>query len=446
MRVVVVGAGEVGSFVAERLSREGHDVAVVERDRGRLRQLEDTLDVLAVAGEGTSPAALQRAGLARADLLVAVTSSDDTNLVACLLAAQAGVARRVARIESAELRGPQARRLHEAVGADLVLDPDLEAAEEILDLLELPGATDVADLAGGEVLVVGARLAAGAPVVGRTLSELAAEREPEWDLLFGAVGREGRTIIPRGDLRLEAGDLVRVLCTRRARADLARLLGLQRSAARRVMVLGGGRTGEHLARRLEQRGASVVVVEHDAARAEELAERLPRTLVLQGDVTDADLLAEEQVEQADAVVALTGEDDANVLACLYARSVGVPETVAMVHRLTFLPLLAQAGIHALTSRTAFANAVLRSVRGDVAAVATFLEGEAEVLELEVRQGSAADGAAIAGLGLPGDVLIGAVVRDGKARIGRGRTVLRARDHVVVFARVEAVPAVRRAFE
>jgi len=235
-----------------------------------------------------------------------------------------------------------------------------------------------------------------------------------------------------------------VVCKRRARRQLTRLLGLEHREPKRVMLLGGGRTAELVAGRLAARGAGVTIVEHDPQRARELAERLDHVLVLQGEITDADLLAEEGVARADAVVALTGEDDANILACLYAKAEGARETVAVVHRLSLLPLLADAGIDvALSPRTATANGVLRFVRGGVAAVATFLQGEAEVLEFEVKAGTPADGAIVAELRLPKDVLLAAIVRDGKAQIARGRSTLRARDHVIAFAMPNSAAEARR---
>jgi trk system potassium uptake protein len=446
MHVIVVGAGEVGSYLAERLSREGHDVAVIDKDRRRLAELDERLDVLTVHGNGTGPATLERAGVDRCEVFVAVTSQDEVNLVSCLVARQAGVTRTVARLEDPELRDRGAASLHRAVGVDLVIDPDAETAQEILELLEYPGASEIAEMAGGEVVVVGARLAPGAPVVGQTLMEIARQHEPEWEFLFGVITRGDRTIIPRGNHQLEGGDLVRVLCKKRARRQLLELLGLHRGALKRVMLLGGGRTAEVVAQQLGGRGAEVVIVERDSERARELAERLDRALVLEGEITDADLLADADVGLFDVVVALTGEDDANILACLYAKLEGAGETIAVVHRLSLLGLLEQAGIDvALSPRTASANGVLRFVRGGVAQVATFLQGEVEVLELEVREGSPADGALVAELRLPKDVLVGAVVRDGKAQIARGRSQLRDRDHVVVFAMPHAVDEVSRVF-
>jgi trk system potassium uptake protein TrkA len=350
------------------------------------------------------------------------------------------------RIESPELRAREARELARTVAADLVIDPDEEAARDLLELLEYPGASEVEVLAGGEVIVLGARLQPGAPLVGRTLLEIGKQYEPEWEFLFGAISRGGETIIPRGNQRLEANDLLRVLCRRQARRQLAVLLGLDRRAPKRVMLLGGGHTAELVAGQLATRGADVVIVERDVARARELADRLPRVTVLEGEITDAEALAEADVGAFDAVAALTGEDDANILACLFAKASGASETIAVVHRLSLLPLLNEVGIDAaLSPRTATANGVLRFVRGGVAAVATFLEGEAEVLELAVQEGSPADGAAVAELRLPKEVLIGAVVRDGNAHIARGRSVLRERDHVVVFAMPHVVDDVRRVF-
>ncbi|MEM9036153.1 MAG: Trk system potassium transporter TrkA [Actinomycetota bacterium] len=445
-RVIVVGAGEVGSYVAERLSREGHDVVVVEQHRRRLLELGARLDVLTVLGSGTSPSALSEAGLEKADLVVAVTNVDEVNLVACLIATQAGVERTVCRLQAKELRGAAGAEVRRQIGVDLVLDPDAETAEEILQLLVYRGASDIAEMAAGEVILIGARLQEGAPIVGRTLSDLGMEYAPQWDFLFGTITRGDQTIIPRGDHRLEAHDLLRVVCKRKARGEVLQLLGLERTALSKVMLLGGGRTAELLAERLVQRGVRVVVVDRNPDRCEEFAQRHVGPLVIHGDITDADLLVEEDVGGFDAVVALTGEDDANILACLFAKSQGAKETVAVVHRLSLLPLLEEIGIDAaLSPRTASANGVLRFVRGDVTAVATFLEGEAEVLETVVHDGTEADGAIVAELRLPKDVLIGAIVRDGNAEIARGRSQLRSNDHVIVFAMPHVVDEVKRVF-
>ncbi len=446
MHVIVVGAGEVGSYLAERLSREGHDVVVVDRDGRRLADLAERLDVLTLVGGGTKPSTLKEAGIARCDVFVAVTSTDEVNLVACFLAHQAGARRTIARLEERELREHEAEDLHAAMGIDLVIDPDEETAQEIFELLEYPGAIDVAEMGGGEVVVIGARLAPDSPVVGQTLSDIARRYEPEWDFLFGIITRQGQTIIPRGDHRLEVNDLVRVLTKKRAGRQLTEVLGIERRSLKRVMLLGGGRTAELVATRLVESGADVTIVERDPERARELAERLTKALVIEGEITDADLLADVGVGRTDVVAALTGEDDANILACLFAKLEGAGETIAVVHRLSLLRLLDEAGIDvALSPRTASANGVLRFVRGGVTQVTTFLEGDVEVLELSVAEGSPADGSLVAELRLPKDVLLGAIVRDGKVSIARGRSDLRNHDDVVVFAMPHAVDEVRRVF-
>ncbi|MGI9601785.1 MAG: Trk system potassium transporter TrkA [Acidimicrobiales bacterium] len=446
MHIIVVGAGEVGSYVADRLSREGHDIVIVEMNDARRRQLEDELDVLFVAGSGTHPSTLHQAGLSRADLLVAATTDDESNLVASMLAKQAGVERTIIRIEAPQLRAKDAEELRTASGADLVIDPDEETALEVLDLIQYPGATEVAVMAKGEVIVIGARLPDDAPLVGKTLSEIAAEFEPEWEFLVGAITRDHETIIPRSEQRLEAHDLLRVICRRKSRRLTSELLGIDRSAAQRIMLLGGGRTAQILADRLSQQGAQVVIIERDPERARHLAETLDHVLVLEGEITDSTLLDEGDVHSTDVVVALTGEDDANILACIYAKSVGATETIAVVHRLDLLDLLDQVGIDvALSPRTASANGVLRFVRGDVTAVTTFLQGDAEVIEVAVREGSQADGSCISDLPLSKEVLVGAIVRDGKATIARGRSVLRARDHLVMVAMPHAIDDATRLF-
>jgi trk system potassium uptake protein len=445
--VVVIGAGEVGSYVAERLSREGHDVAVVEADPRRLHELENRLDVLTVHGSGSYPQVLEAAGVGKADVVVAVSSDDEVNLIASWIAKQAGAFQTVVRLQSPELRAKDARHLRAAAGVDLVIDPAEEAAKDIVELIEYPGASEVEVLAGGEVVVIGARLPADAPAVGRSLGEIAQSYEPEWSFLFGAITRGDTTVIPRGDFRLEAHDLVRVVTNRRARRELAELLGLRRRAPKRVMLLGGGRTAELVAHRIGGRGVDTAIVEGDPERARELAERLDKVMVLEGDINDVELLESAGIGEYEMVVALSGEDDANVLACLLAKREGSKETIAVVHRLELLPLLDAVGIDvALSPRTASANAVIRLVRGGAAAVATFLLGEVEVLEFTVSARSQADGALIRDLALPHDVLIGAYVREGTAQIGRGNSRLAERDKVVVFAMPQSVGAARRVFE
>ena len=444
MRVIVVGAGEVGSYIADRLSRQGIDVYVIERDAKRAAHLAETADVEVITGSGTHPSVLALAGVDSADLLVAVTKSDEVNLVASMLAKEADVPRTIVRLEADELRGRDAAGLRRASQADLFIDPDEETAQEVLSLIEMPGASEVAKLGNGEVYAIGARVPIDAPIVGKSLIEIGVENEPEWDFIVSTIRRGDETVIPRGDYTIEAGDLVRVVCKRSARRKVAKLLGLARDVPREILRLGGGRTSTLVAKKLSQTGARVQMIERDPDRARYLAEKLDGVRVLNGDITDSDVLDEADLPRIELVAALTGEDDANILASVYAKSAGVPETIAVVHRLNFLSLLDQVGVDAaLSPRTATANGVLRFVRGDVAQVATFLQGEVELLEFEIHSNAQADGQSIAELKLPRDVLIAAVVRDGRSQIARGRTTLRKGDHVIVIAEPSFVDSVAR---
>ena len=449
VRILVVGAGEVGSYVAARLSREGNDVVVIDELRDPLTRLERDNDILTVMGDATNPSTLIEAEADKAEVLVAVTQSYKTNLLVCLQARQARgqeALSTVARIDDPELRGPAGRKIRDAMGVDLVLDPDEQTAGAIQELLLYRGASNLHEMAGGEVLLVGARLVDDAPVVGRSIGEIGSSYDPEWDFIFGEIVRDGESHVVREETVLQSHDLLRVVCLRRGRRELMGLLGLHRTEVKRVMLLGGGRTAELLAKRLIDRGVEVVIIEMRKERCERLAENLSGCLVLEGDITDTDLLSSERVGDFDTVVASTGQDDANVLACLYAKSMGAPETIAVVHRLSLLPLLEQAGIDAaLSPRTASANSVLRYVRGDVADVATFLDGDVEVVEFEVAPEAPADGAIVRDLGLSNNVLLAAIVRDGNAQIARGRSVLRARDHVIVFTKPHLVDEVKQAF-
>jgi len=447
MHVVIVGAGEVGWYLAQRLGAEGNDVVVVEQNEEIAAAIGAELDVQVVVGSATVPSTLKAAGIERADLLAGVTQNDEVNLLASLLAKEFGVAQTVVRIQTEELRGPLGEHLMKTMRADVIIDPDADTADEILELAHVSGADEVYPMSGGELLVLGAVIGATSPLAGHDLASIGHSFEPDWKFLFGALTRDGETVIPRGDQVLEVGDHVRVLTTRAARREILELLGAATRRARRVMVLGGGAVGTRVAEHLQSEGATVVLVENDLHRAKRLSERLPRVTIVHGDITDTELLLEESVSRMDLVIAATGDDASNVLACAYAAAEGDAFTVAVLHRLALLPLVRQFGIDAaLSPRTASANAVLRHIRGGTASVATFLESDVEVNEFEIGSGSHADGIRVSDLHLPHSVLLGAVTRrDGTAEIVRGRTLLAAGDNVVVFSRPDALGVTRKAF-
>ena len=460
MRIIVVGAGEVGTYIADRLSRQEHDIALIELNPERFREIDGELDVLVINGSGTDSALLDKAGISETDLLVAATNKDEINLFCALLARQAGVSKTIVRVESKKLRSKEVEALFEKFDDHLVIDPDQEVADSVLRLMEYPGAMDLARMADEEVVIIGARLPAHAPLVGVSLHALGRELDPDWDFIVGTITRKAETgdseevtIVPRHDEILKEGDLLRVICKSRALHDVTSRLGIAKDVPRRALLLGGGRTAEMIAESLLYRGVDVAIIEKKHERALELSENLPKALIYEGDVTDVEMLEEADVARQDLVIALTGEDDANVLACLYAKSVSAQskktnnseesiETIAVVHRLKLLDLLETNQVDtALSPRTATANSVLRFVRGDVgsvAAVETFLHGDVEILEFAVSDESPCVGKSIEEMQFTKGALIGAIVRDGKAQIGRGHSTFRANDHVIAIAKPESV--------
>ncbi len=444
MHVVIIGAGEVGWYLAQRLGAEHHDVVVVEQNEVIARALGEELDVQTVVGSGTHPSVLRAAGVERADLVAGVTQDDEVNMIASALAKQLGAKQTVVRLQTDELRGPDGAHLRELIAADLIIDPDADTAEEILRLVSVSGADEVYPMATGNLVVLGVVVGEQSSMVNQTLAEIASV--DHWRFLFGAVTRDGETIIPRGDLQVQAGDHVRLLTHESRQSEVLAALDATGRRVRRVMVLGGGSVGARVAEHLT-RSAEVTLVEREHARAVALAERLRRVTVVEGDITDTNLLTEESLSKMDVVIAATGEDTANVLACAFAAAESEAFTVAVLHRLALLPLVRQFGIDAaLSPRTASANAVLRQMRGGASSVATFLESDVEVDEFVIGAGSPGDGAVVRNLHLPRSVLLGAVVRaDGTSEIVRGNTELHAGESVVLFARPAALNEVRRVF-
>ncbi|MGD8698281.1 MAG: Trk system potassium transporter TrkA [Gemmatimonadales bacterium] len=447
MRILIVGAGAVGFQLAEHLSEEGHDIVLVDQDPDRASWAQDQLDIMAVAGNGASLSVLERAGIAKTDLLAAVTNVDEVNLVACLSASQHNVGVKVARISNPDYFEEATRQATTRRGVDVMINPELECAREAFQLLQSEAATELAFFAGGRVQLMGLRVHPEAPIVGRTLAEVAASVEDR-RFLTAAISRDGQTIVPHGDNRFQANDQVYIIGESQQMPLVMEMAGYGEFRLSRVMIAGGGRTSVYLAEILENHHIDCTIIEADRAKCVKLAEKLSKALVLHGNATDMELLEMEGVEEIEGFVVFTGSDDTNMLASLLAKSHGVPKVVALINRIDYIPLVSQVGIDAAVSpRLSAVNSILRYVRrGVVIGVAALRGIDAEVIEFSVRPGSRIAGRTLAEIGFPDHSLVGAVTRGDEVIVPSGQVALAHGDKVTVLALPDAVKAVEKLFQ
>lgn len=444
MNVIVVGAGEVGFHIAERLSKEGHDVTLVERSREKEPLLKSRLDALVIRGSGASADVLEQAGIDKADLFIAVTDQDEVNLVACLLAHERGTRRIVARIKSLEYTSAEWAQNARKLGIDLLVNPQQVVAEEIQRIVSYTAATEAADFAEGRVVFLGYLIGRGSPLAGVTLKELAAIRGI-YRMVITAIARQHETIIPRGDDAIREGDIVYFVCNKQDLPAINYLFEFEKQPSGRVFILGGGRVGEALAVKFAGAGAHVKLIEADAALCERLAEELEQVAVLNTDGMDVDTLKHEGIADCDVYVATTPDEQANILCGLLAKSYGAKRAIALVDRHELVTLAPSLGIDACISpRLATAGAVLKYVRpSSVTSVAVIERSNAEVLEVVVPPGGSVTGQALKDLDMPSGAIVGVIVRDGQVIIPGGEDRLQPGDHVIVFALPEAISRVER---
>ncbi len=442
MRVVIVGAGEVGFNTALMLSREEHDVVLLEQDEAVIEQATEQLDVLTIQGNGASPKLLAEAGVKRSDLLIATTNSDEVNIIACLTAKAQGVPRTVARLHNPDYYDPREPLAREMFKIDFVIHTEQMAAEEIRESLLVPGAINVETFAEDRIEVAEVILDAGSPVVGLSVRDI---KLPEQSLIVGIV-RRGEALVPRGDTVLEARDHIFLIGERRHIGRVVGAVTTDTSPVRQVMIFGGGRIGLTLALALEQVGISVKVIERDEVRARYVASQLKKGLVLHEDGTSQGLLLQEGIDRMDAFVAATGDDRANLLAAMYARRLGARQTIAGISGGEFAPLADALGVDITVSpRLLATGAILRFVRrGEVVAV-TLLESGAEMMELRVPRGCRIAGQPLSTVGFPKGALVGAILREGKVIIPSGGEAMKPGDDAVVFTLQEDVSKVGRLF-
>jgi trk system potassium uptake protein len=446
MRIIIVGAGEVGFHLAERLSHENQDVVVVETDPERAERASELLDVMTVVGNGASIPVLEEAGIRKASILMAVTSQDEVNLISCLAGSRLGADYTIARISNPDYYTRGSVLSRERLGIDLMINPEREAARETFQLLQSAAATDVANFADGRVQLVGLVVREGAPVAGKTLTQLGAELK-EYHYVLAAIVRGTETLIPDGSSTIEAGDHIYVLSPAAEVQAIPPLAGYEPLELRRVMIAGGSPEGLFLGEILEEHGIECTILDRDRRRCLELAEALPRSLVLHADATDLELLDMEGVSGLDGYVAATGHDETNLLSSLLAKSVGARRVVTLIEKFEYLPLVPRVGLDAAVSpRMSTVNAILRYIRrGRVTTVATLKGIEAEAIEFTVGETSAIANRLIAELSFPPGAIIGTIIRGDIILIPRGPDVVLPGDEVIVFALPEAIPEVEKLF-
>ncbi|PHM46757.1 Trk system potassium transporter TrkA [Xenorhabdus miraniensis] len=452
MKIIILGAGQVGGTLAENLVDENNDITIVDTDTDRLRQLQDKFDLRVVNGHGSHPRVLREAGAEDADMLVAVTNSDETNMIACQIAYSLfNTPNKVARIRSSEyIRESEKLFQPDHIPIDYLISPEQLVIDYIYKLIQYPGALQVVNFAEGRVSIVAVKAYYGGSLVGNALSSLR-EHMPHIDSKVAAIFRQDRPIRPQGSTIIEAGDEVFfVAASQHIRAVMSELQRLEKPY-KRIMIVGGGNVGAGLALRLEK-DYSVKLIEHNQERATELAELLHDTIVFYGDASDQELLAEEHIEQVDVFIALTNDDEANIMSAMLAKRMGAKKAMVLIQRSAYVDLV-QGGVIdiAISPQQATVSALLGHVRkADIVSVFSLRRGVAEAIEA-IAHGdehtSKVVGRKIGDIKLPPGTTIGAIVRNEEVIIANDYSIIQQGDHVIMFITDKKfVPEVEKLFQ
>ena len=445
MRIIILGAGDVGFTLAKMLSYERHDIVLIENDSARYTRAVEGLDAQVYLGSGSSFTMLRRAGVERADLLVAVTDRDEVNLLAAMMAKEYGVSRTVARVRNPEFMREDSPVNAEKLKIDLLIHPESEAAKGAVSLLKQSAATDILEFAAGRIVLIGIQLDASAPILNQPLHQLAKKYDT---LPFRtiAIQRKDITRIPKGDDIFLPNDRIFVAVPRDKVNELIRITGKENVRIENVMILGGGQTGYLIARELEKQ-YHVKVIESSMDKSEDLAEKLRKSLVIRGDGRDLNLLALEGIIDMDAFIAVTGDDETNIISCLMAKHLQVPKIISLINKPDYTPIIPTIGIDAFISKQRLTvNGIMKFIRrGAVVSVASIPGVNAEAIEMIPKEKSKITQKPLAKMKFPRDAILGAVMRGDKVFIPVGDTKIRAGDKVVLFALPSAIHEVEKLF-
>lgn len=451
MKVIVCGAGQVGFNIARYLSGENNDVTVVDRSPDLVRRISDSLDVKGIVGHASHPDSLQQAGAEGADILIAVTQADEVNMMACQVAHSLfNLPTKIARVRHQSYLNPMWRKLfsREHMPIDVIISPEIEVARAVTRRLDVPGAFEMISLAEDRVKLVGVRCHEKCPIINTPLRQLT-QIFPDLNIVIVGMTRQNRAIVPTADDEMLAGDEVYFVVDSDQLARAMAAFGHEETGARRLLIFGGGNIGLFLAKQVESDypWVNTKMIEATPERAEAIVAELKKTVVLHGDVLEPEILEEANVGSADTVVAVTNDDETNILASLLAKRYGCGRTIALINKATYEPLITTLGIDVIVSpRNITVSTILQHVRrGRIHSVHTLREGFGELIEAEAMKTSSLVGAPLRDADIPPGVLIGAIVRDGQVISPRGDTVIEPKDRVVLFAAAEAVRKVEKMF-
>jgi trk system potassium uptake protein TrkA len=445
MKVVIVGAGQVGYNIADILSKEGNDVVVIDRSEEPLRALAENLDVQTVTGSGSSPDVLKKAHLDQAEMLIAVTDSDETNMIACLLAAtQSKVPLRVARIRNPELDGDHPLFSKSCLSIDLCINPEREAARRVMDVISHPGVAESFSFADDRVKLFGFTIDPGSPVAGKRLSALRSLYEKK-NVLITSIVRGNAWVTPTGTSTVEEGDYVFAITDADSVTDVLRFFGKGTDPPHRIVIVGGGTTGLMLAEMIEQKGIAVKIIERREAKCESLAPRLEKATIIHGDGTSQDLLQEENIQNTDIFLAVTNDEEANILGALLAKQMGAKKVFSLINRIDYNPVVSRVGIDGIINpRHAAISRILHFIRkGKIISVAPLRDEKAEALELIALETSEITTHPLKDLRFPKGTIVGAIVRHDKIVIPDGNSVIAPGDRVIVFSPRDRIPDLQK---
>ena len=437
LKIVIVGCGKIGSTLTEKLYKEGHDITVVDVDSDRLQSMAEQYDVMGVQGNGASFEVQKDAGVGNADLFIAVTDKDELNLLCCIVAHFNGKCAAIARVRTPDYSN-EVGFLKTKLDLAMVINPEQQTAHEMARILSLPEALAVNSFARGSVEMVRFKIPEGCVLDGRTLAQLGATMDS--DVLICAVERSREIFIPGGSFALQSGDVVSFIATMREARKFFGEIGIRTFDVRRTLIVGGGKASYYLARHLIENGIGVKIIEKDIRRCDELGELLPQAEIICGDGTNAEVLAEEEIGEADAFIPLTGLDEENIMLTLYAADVSDAKVITKIQRKTFHNVIDRLQLGSIIyPREITAEAIVAFVRGlaasrgndNIETLYHMFDNRVEAVEFSVRAESKATNIMLRDLKLKDNTLVACIIRDGKSMIPRGLDEIRTRDNVII---------------